>query len=285
MTLFMTGKKKRPRTEPMYSGGSIEDYPVTSGYSSVEYTDFISSHLFNSENILVSQTICNGTFSGCFAASKMYSPRPALSWWIRKDYDSFLEFVKEKWKGINGESQNIYSLACDESFGFGVFFMENYGTSQSIIPTGNSAIQEKYDEGFHITACAAQGSTFYVIMTKDTGEYEGKEQNWNTFTSWSEANDEIQKKYKEGKAITGICYSTGLKQYGVVMTETPEHQTCKWFNDGTAGVNWISEQYEVGYHPTIIFKDPTNNKILIVMTTDENRSGCTYTCRLNYKLK
>lgn len=43
-------------------------------------------------------------------------------------------------------------------------------------------------------------------------------------------NDHIQEGYKDGKAITGICYSTGLKQYFVVMTETPGKQSYKWFN-------------------------------------------------------
>ncbi len=285
MTLFMTGKKRRPSTEPMYSGGNTRNFPITSGYATVEYTDFIGSHLFNSENILVSQSMCNGYFCGCFAPSKMYNPRPALTWGIRKDYDSFLEFVKEKWKWINGKSYNIYSLACDDNLGFGVFLMENYGTAQCIIPTGTSRIQAKYDEGFMITACAARGSTFYVVMTKDTEEYKEKAQTWFTRSTWTEANNEIQKEYKEGKAITGICYSTGLKEYGVFMTETSEGQTYKWFDDGTAACNWIDEQYQVGYHPTIIFKDPTDNEVLVVSTRNENRSGFTATIRLNYKLK
>ena len=31
LTLFMTGKKKRPSTEPMYSGGNRTEFPITSG--------------------------------------------------------------------------------------------------------------------------------------------------------------------------------------------------------------------------------------------------------------
>ncbi len=283
LTLFMTGKKQRPSTEPVYSGGNRNVFPITSGYNEVEYTDFISSHIKNSANILVSQSLCNGTFSGCFAPSNMYSPRPALTWGIRKDYDSFLEFVKEKWKWINGKSFSIYSLACDENLGFGVFFTENYGTAQTIILTGNTEIQKKYDEGFMITACAARGSTFYVVMTKDTEEYKGKAQTWITGDTWTEACDKISEKYKERKIITGICYSTGLKQYGVVMTESSEGQTSRWFDDGPDTNNWMDEQHQVGYHPTVIFKDPTNNKIFVVMTTDKNRTDYIY--RINYKLK
>ena len=280
LTLFMTGKKPRPSTEPMYSGGNIDDFPITTGYDSVEYTEFISSHLFNSENILVCQNFHDGYFSGCFAPSKRYSPRPILSWGIEENYDAFLKFVKEKWKWKNGKSQNIYSLACDENLGFGVFFMENYGTGQWII-TDLTDIKRKWDNGFKITACAARSSTFYIIMTKDTNEYK-RRQKWFTSDSWDEAESEIKKEYKEGKAITRICYSTGLGQYFVVMTETPQGQTYEWCDNYTARKKWLNEKYNEGFHPTIIFKDPTDNQILCVMTKDKNRSG--YIDRVNYKV-
>ena len=48
-------------------------------------------------------------------------------------------------------------------------------------------------------------------------------------------NDDIKEGYKDGKAITGIRYSTGLKQSFVVMTETLGKQSCKWFNMTTKG--------------------------------------------------
>lgn len=276
----MTGKKPRPGTEPMYSGGNISDFPITTGYDSVKYTDFIGSHLFNSENILICQSLHDGCFSACFAPSERYNPRPATSWGIQENHDTFSKFVKEKWKGINGRSLNIYSLGCDENLGFGVFFLENYGTGQCIV-TDLSDIEKKWEDGFEITACAARGSTFYIIMTKDTNGYIGG-QAWFTCNSSGEADSEIEKEYREGKAITGICYSPGRGQYFVVMTEIPQGQTYAWFNDGTARSNWMDEEYEEGFHPTIIFKDPTDNKTLVVMTTDENRSG--YTCRFNYKV-
>ncbi|KAL9953314.1 hypothetical protein ACROYT_G040712 [Oculina patagonica] len=246
LTLFMTGKKERPSTEPMYSGGNIGDYPISSGYDSVEYTDFISSFIRNSQNILVSQ------------------------------------IGQRKVEMDNGKSYSIYSLACDENLGFGVFFMENYGSNQTIVRNVYN-IKRVWEDGFKITACAARGSTFYVIMTKDTEEYKGKIQVCFTCVTWAEAQNEIQKVRKEGKAITGICYSTGLEQYFVVMTESSERQTHKWFGDGSAANNWADKQYHVGYHPTVIFKDPTDNKILVVMTTDKNRSS--YTSRINYRLK
>lgn len=138
--MFMTGKKPRPRTEPMYSGGNRSDFAPTNG---IEYTQLIASHIQNSENIVICQSFHDGHFSGCFAPSKRYSPRPAVSWARRSDYHSFLELVNENWNWINGKSKQIYSLACDENFGFGTFFMENYGTAQTIV-TDTSDVGKKY---------------------------------------------------------------------------------------------------------------------------------------------
>ena len=273
----MTGNKLRPRTEPMYSGGNRQDFPVTNGYATVNYTDFISSHIFNSQNILISQSMHNGFFSGIFASSKLYNPRPATSWGIRRNYDEFLVFAKEEWK-----SKEIYSLACDEKFGFGAFFMKGYGTKQSIVKSTDD-IKKLWNDGLQITSCAALHSRFYIVMTKDTKEYDGKGQTWFARSTWTEARDEIQKAYKEGKAITGICYSAGLEQYLVVMTKMPQGQIYKWFDTTAAMSDWEDEKFKQGYHPTIIFKDPTDNKTLSVMTKDENRSG--YIRRANYELR
>ena len=99
-------------------------------------------------------------------------------------------------------------------------------------------------------------------MTEDTKEYHGKQQKWFTRSTWEETNDEIQEGYKEGKAITGICYSSGLKLYFVVMTASEEGQCFSQFdtterkamNDRELG------KFERGLYPTIIFKDPTDNR-------------------------
>ena len=47
--------------------------------------------------------------------------------------------------------------------------------------------------------------------------------------------------------------------------------------------DWELGKFERGLYPTIIFKDPTDNKTLSVMTKDENRSG--YIRRANYELR
>ena len=281
----MTGKKPRPRTEPMYSGGNIYDFDITSGYDTVDYTDFIRSYIFNSENILISQSMQDGFFSRIFASSKLYNPRPATTWGIRRNYDEFRVFAKRERKSVNGKSKRIYSLACDEKFGFGVFFMEGYGTKQAIIDCTDD-IREHWNDGRKITSCAALHSTFYIIMTKDTKEYHGKQQKWFTRSTRRETKDEIRKGYRERKAITGICYASGLKLYFVVMTALRRAQCFKWFGTTKrrAKRDWEDEKYDQGFHPTIIFNDPTDKKTLIVMTKDENRSG-NYVGWANSKLR
>ena len=267
----MTGKKLRPRTEPIYSGGNRQDFPISYGYETVDYTDFISSHIFNSQNILISQSMHNGCFSGIFASSELYNPRPAASWGIRSTYDRFLVFANEEWKQVNGKSKRIYSLACDEQFGFGVFFIKGYGTKQAILKNPDD-IKKIWAEGLKITSCTALDSTFYIIMTKDTKEYHGKNQTWFTRSTWKKANDEIQEGYQEGKVITGICYSTGLKRYFVVMTASMGEQCFRWFDRTEKMNDWEDKKCKQGFHPTIIFIDPTDKNTLIVMTKDKNRS-------------
>lgn len=278
----MTGKKPRPRTEPMYSGGNRRDFPITTGYDSVDSIDFIKSHVSKSKNILVCQSFYNGRFSGCFASSKRYSPRLVASWVILKDYDSLLKLVKESEDRVNGNSEQIYSLACDQNFGFAVFRMGKYGTAQAIV-TNLSDIEKKWEDGFAITSCAARGSTFYIVMTKGTVEYRDKQQKWFTFYTWNKTRDEINEQIKAGFTVTGICYCTGLTQYLVVTTKIPEVKSRHNFDDTNAVLNWMDEQHLVGYHPTVIFTDPILNKALVVMTTDENRSSYQYV--FGYKLK
>ena len=282
--MYMTGKKLRPKTEPMYSGGNICDFDITSGYDTVDYSDFIFSHIFKSEDILISQSVQNGFFSGIFASSKLYKPRPMITLHIGRNYNDFLVFAKEECQLVNGKSKSIYSLACDEKFGVGVFFMEGYGTKQAIIDCTDD-IEERWDDGLKITSCAALNSSFYIIMTKGTKEYHGKQQMWFTRGSWKRANDEIQEGYREGKAITGICYSRGLKLYFVVMTASMGRQCSRWFDrtEEEAMNDWEQKKHDEGFYPTIIFNDPTDNKTLIVMTEDKNRSG--YVSRAGYKLR
>ena len=277
----MTGKKRRPSTEPLYSGGNRREFPITTGYDSVDCVDLFCSHLENSQNILICQDFYDGRFSGCFAPSKLYSPSSTVSWWIERNFDSFLESIK-KHDRVNGKSEQIYSLACDENLGFAAFFMAEYGKAQAIV-TNLADIEKKGDDDFRITSIAARGSTFYIVMTKGTKEYRDKLQIYFTFNTWNDTYDGINKDYKAGYTVTGICYSTGLREYFVVMTKIPEVQSSHYFDDADVALNWMEEQHHVGYHPTIIFTVPNLNKILVVMTTDKNRSGYEY--KFGYKLE
>ena len=270
LTLFMTGKKPRPDTEPMYSGGNLHEYPISDGYDLIEYTDFISSYTINSQRILITQSMHNGYFSACFVTSTLYSPRPAVTWWIRRDLSSFLAYVQKQWK----KSMRIYSLACDEKFGFGVFLMENYGTNQ-IIATNKRDIKNFWADGFKVTACTAQGSAFYVIMTQGTEEYEGKKQMHFSRETWPEVNTKIVEGYENGKVVTGICYLTELEKYFVVMTEMSHRQCYFWQTNCTKEAhvereNCVKEKENMGYYLSIVFTDPTDDNILFVMTKDKS---------------
>ena len=212
----------------------------------------------------------------------MYSPRPAVSWEIERNIDSFLELVKER-DQVNGRSEQIYSLAYDENLGFSTFFRADYGTAQAIV-INLADIEKKGGDGFRITSVVAQGSTFYVVMTKGTKEYRGKSQMWFISNTWNETYDKINEQHKAGYTVTGICYSTGLREYFAIMTKIPEVQSSHYFDDAAVALNWMEEQHHVGYHPTLIFTVPTLlNKTLVVMTTDENRSGYEY--KFGYNLE
>lgn len=272
----MTGKKPRPDTEPMYSGGNLHDFPISNGYDLIDYTDFIGSYIRNSRRIVVSQSMHDGYFSACFATSKLYRPRPEVTWWILRDNSSFLTYVKQQRKN----SMRIYSLACDKKFGFGVFLMENYGTDQTII-TNLPDIKTFKASGYKITACAAQGSTIYIIMTKGTKEYDGKRQKWVISKTWPEVATQIIQHRRKGRIITGICYSIKLKQYFVVMTETLQKQCYRWQQDITKKGNisreaWVKEKRNMGYYLSVIFTDPSDDHTLFVMTADKDvrRSKC-----------
>ena len=160
--------------------------------------------------------------------------------------------------------------------------MAKYGTAQAIV-TNLTDAEKKLQDGFNITSVAALGSTFYIVITKGTREYRRKAQMSFICVTWKETYDEINEQYKAGYTVTGICYSTGLKEYLVAMTKIPEVQSSYYFDDTAVALNWMEEQHHVGYHPTIIFTVPTLNKTLVVMTTDQNRLSYEY--KFGYKLE
>ena len=277
--MFITGKKPRPGTEPLYSLKNRNDFPITAGYDKGEYTAFVASHVSSSEDILISQSFHSGHLSCIFGSSKNYRPRPAVSYAILNHYDSFIELVQKKKTGK--KSNHIYSLECDENLGFAAFFMEQYGTAQTIL-TNTSDVEKKMKDGFKITACTAQGSVFYIIMTKGTKDYKGK-QEWFTSDSWDEAKSLIQEKYKERRVVTGICYSTGQNKYLIVVMEIPHDQIFRKFNRGADLKAWVKKEHTAdGSHPTIIFRDPKDEQTLVVMIKDGSDEP--YSCTYDFKV-
>ena len=279
----MTGKKERSLKEPMYSGGNFLDFPITSGFDLISYSKFLESFIKNSQRVVSSQSIHNGFLSAYLVTSKLHDPRPAVDWQIFTDYKKFFAFVREQRK----KSMMIYSLAFDEGSSFGVFLLKNDGTDQRVLKRVSS-IRKYRENGFKITACAAQGKPFCVIMTEDAENYKGKIQTWFTGQEWRHAEKKKKKGYQAGKIITGICYSHILKKYLVVMTQTQQKQCYAWQVDNTIEEQRkrekiVREREEEGFYPSVIFTDPNNGQTLFVMTKDESIQSCI--CKVNYKME
>ena len=221
--------------------------------------------------MLISQTICEESFSGIFGSHKRYKSR-AASWCEKSSYEDLIEYIKRKWK----DGKTIFSLEADDDTGsFYVFMVNGYGNGQTIIKQ-LSKVKEKWDDGWKITSCTSKGSTYYIVMTGNVDGYHSKSQTYFTHNSWSDVESKIDEYYEAGKIITSICYNQGLEKYLVVMTKSFAGQTYKWTNSPTKLSKWMDDKSKnKGYHPTIVFKDPNDDNILVVMTSEEQRSGYT----------
>ena len=102
--------------------------------------------------------------------------------------------------------------------------MEQYGTAQTIL-TNTSDVEKKMKDGFKITACTAQGSVFYIIMTKGTKDYKGK-QEWFTSDSWDEAKSLIQEKYKERRVVTEMEAMSLIHVHMILRWSLERNKTC-----------------------------------------------------------
>ena len=270
LTLWMNGGE-RPSTEPLYSEKPRDPpYNITPGYQKSQYVDLLSSELMNTDQLLISQSIKSGEVSTIFAEDSRYKPRPVLGWVNRDDHDGFIQYIEDE----RSKGRHVFSMACEDDFGFGVFTMEDFGTSQEITwDSDMSEIQQWYDADYRITACGARNSRFYYTMTLGATGYDGKEQICAIKDSWVEANEFISQELEDGKILTGICYSTGMKQYFLVMTESSASQSIRGTISQAVDYDWVYEEYSKGLSPTIIFHDPSFNLVLVVMTSDTNRSG------------
>ena len=268
----------RPSREPLYSEGDRDQYPIPDEYSKVRYVDFVSSHVKNCDKMLISQSIHERKFCGIFGSHKRYKTK-SMSWGKNSSYTDMIEYIRTQWK----DDKNIFSLVADEETGsFYVYFVKGFGASQSIVKK-LSDIKEKWDDGKMITSCTSNRSTYYIVMTDKVSGFHDAGQSYFTRKSWSDVASEIGKHYKDGKIITSLCYNQGLEQYLVVMTTSSAGQSYKWSANSEEGSKWMDEMCQKDRHPTIVFKDPNDGQILVVMTSDDQRSG--YTTRYNYQLE
>ena len=285
LTLYMTGNAHklsmgRPSREPLYSKGDRDQYPIPEEYSKVRYVDFVSSHVKNSDNMLISQSIHESKFCGIFGTHKRYKTKStSTSWGKKSSYPDMIEYIRTQWK----DDKYVFSLVADEETGsFYVYLVEGFGYDQSIVKE-LSDIKEKWDDGKMITSCTSNRSTYYIVMTDKVSGYHDAGQSYFTRKSWSDVSSEIGKHYKDGKIITSLCYNQRLKEYLVIMTASSEGQSYKRTSNSKERSKWIDEMYKKDRHPTIVFKDPNDDQILVVMTSDDQRSG--YTTRYNYQLE
>ena len=197
-----------------------------------------------------------------------------------------MEYVKK----LKKDGKHIYSLACDDDEGFGVFAMEGFGTEQEVTwaegaDTDKARTKTWWDAGYMITACGARQRRVYFVMTRGAKGFEASlAQAYFSRGTWKKIETEITKHYSEGKRITGVCYSTGRQLYLVVMTQSTAGQAYRWRTGSEAeDAKWVNDWRAKGRHLTIVFKDPTNQKILVVVTEDVDRTVCTY--NYNYPLK
>ena len=189
-----------------------------------------------------------------------------------------MEFVEEEWKWVNGKSKVIYSLSCDEKFGFGVYLMENYGTNQTKIWMKAFRLLRVLRENLHFTSSWQRTQR----STMEKGKSGSFVKNGN---KWMMIYKRATKTERQS-----LEYATQLAWSSTLLWWQKHHAGSR----ATSGLTWLQKKTvteKIGLtrntsrvHPTIIFKDPTVNKLLIVMTEDENRSpGFVY--KSNYELR
>ena len=268
------------------------DYPIPAAYLQINYLEFVGSQVANTQDVLISQTICRDYFSAIFAPNKLYKdiviPKP--SWALKKTHDEFVKFVAEMKTELG---LHVVSLAVDDKLGFGVFcHTESSGlsVSQEIVwsdADDEAALKELIGRGFSVTACGAQGARVYYVLTKGATWFQDRKQ--ERFSGpWRDIKKRIAEQASAGQIITSICYSTGRSQYVLVTTQSEAKQCFRW-RWGAAGKGakedreWENSWHEKGRHPTILFKDPTDMKVFEVLTEDENRTS--FKTKLNYPIK
>ena len=181
--------------------------------------------------------------------------------------DELLGFLKSE----KSEGRHVFSLASDDDFGFGVLTMEGYGTRQ-IFSEDHSFVEnflKSTGREFSISVVESWGSDFCFVLTEGVQMFAERRQVFTIENRWRGIEGAIEKGWKDGLVITGLCCSKKTGEYLLVMTESTEHQWYQW------DLNY-SDNIDESYHPTVVLDDPKCHRgVLTVMTTNDNRSSFT----------
>ena len=132
------------------------------------------------------------------------------------------------------------------------------------------------EEDYKITSVGANQGLFYFVLTKDAQGFSEKQQSIFVAGSWNALEETIEKESRVGMTntemiVTSICFCEKTKRYLVVMTESDAMQDRRWDTGNKKDDNWRKDKERGGYHPTIVFKDPTDDMIWRVVTKDNDR--------------
>ena len=278
-TLQEMQKSKQESAEGKAPGTGEKEMEMTNSYEIL-----IAKHIGDEDKVVVSQSFCGGTLSAIFAKCQQHE-KPAVYWGVSKSHEDFMS----RFGKLGGNQKQIYSLACNDSLGFGVFAMTGFGSCQQVVPdmdevypgTRKNKLNVRYNtvkateegkQGYRITTVGARHEHFYFVLTKDVEGFSARKQSYFTSAEWNTVSKMIEVEWKDGKIVTSICFCEKKKRYLVVMTESDAGQETRWDKGNRKDENWTNDKERGGFHPTVIFKDPTSGRVWRVVTTEKDKN-------------
>ncbi|XP_075244680.1 uncharacterized protein LOC142338694 isoform X2 [Convolutriloba macropyga] len=270
LTLFITGQSGLlingvPSTTPFF--GKKTSYSPETVNGKYVYANLMSSIVKDCSEMLLSQSVYGGEFYGIFDTHSEL--KGDTKCWV-SSWANVVDFINQ---GYN-DNYNVYSHQIDQKTGSNyVYMMKRFGKGQKY-QSVKGANEVDRSERFWITNITSDGTWFRVTLTSNPPGYKGS-QRVSTASSWSLIREKIKEGYHSGKIITDVCYNTGEEMYMLVMSESSSGQQYKWFgpNDNTERAEWLDQQFVKKQYPTIVFRDPSHDKYLLVTTSDSNRSS------------
>ena len=228
------------------------------------FLKLFSASLKNNTRSVKCHTIANGKLSAIFTAKES---RVTNYWAYTPNVNCCQKFLDMQYK----DGKICSSFACDSN-NFLMYFEKN-GAGQ-IWRHGDEdyihiEICKALGRGMRITGCGAHNSKWIIIMTSGIAGSDI----WAIRSSWEDCKTVICQVADEGYSIKGICYNLELKQYFIFLRNTSKHAKYIWFKEGQfqEAREWL-RQNKNEYQVDFIFKDPTDNKTLIML--EETDSPC-----------